>query len=188
MVIFKRNWWRSIFNREQYRAFRMLYEAIVNSNAATHEATVVNKLGEVFTALIVGYSDKHLYLRHTDRTVSYHEFYDVLSVDRIRDDEEHTVYVRENRELRQRLNACSYYFVRFPDDPKYEQIRSLDDENRGVGRAFNFGSGLSSGSRLISLYLKVCWNRYHVYLPEEIEIIAEGKPIPVPVEPHDIYN
>ena len=188
-----RRWWRSVFERQKYKGFKKLYKEIVEGNAATHEVTVVDRRGEIHTLPFVGYSDRHVYLLHCDRTVSYHDLHDVLDVRRIRtDDKEHQEYVSTQAEIRRRLNRHEYYFVRFPGDRKYVEIKSLNEEIRRNRYRCGVGFDTSNNVELIDFYLKFEWDKmwmgYQIYLPEDIEIIADGTPIPKSYEPHDIFK
>lgn len=179
MKTFFRRMVNRLFRRQQYREFKAIYEQIVKDNAATHKAKVIRDNGEEFTGLIVGYSDKHLYLRHSDYAVSFHDFHDVLEVTRIREGEENSRYLLTSFAARKRLSSDDFYFVRFPDCPALKEIKNLSREVRGVNAAFNFGSGLNTGSKMIDFILVIEWNRYWAYLPEEIEVVAPANVIPL---------
>lgn len=163
-----------LFRRPKYREFKKIYEQVVESNAATHQAKVLDNDGNEFTGLIVGYSDKHLYLRHPDYAVSYHNFLDVLEVTRIRDEAENNRYLLSTRAARRRLSTEDFYFVRFPGNQSLMEIKNLTREVRGVNAAFDRHGG-SAGSKMIDFILVMEWSCSWAYLPEEIEIVAPSE-------------
>ena len=171
-----RRLYNRFFRREQFAAFKRIYNQVVIAGYPTHEATVLNNVGGVFTGEIVGFSDDHLYLMHTFGAVSYHNFYDVLSVDPTQIDD-------KAGEMFKELHTCGIgalagdesKTVQFPRKERWEMIKGAKEERQRVQSRLNTLTR-TKNSRCVYLVLSPYFDFYRdaYHYPHELTVYKKG--------------
>lgn len=171
---------RRLFNRvccrEQFAEFMRTYNQVVTAGYPTHEATVINSVGGIFTGEIVGFSDDHLYLMHGFGAVSYHNFYDVLSVDPINlDDDAGRMFKELHTAGIAKLAECDSTPAKFPRKEEWELVNNHKEERHKVQSRLDTLSR-TKNSRCVFLVLSPYFDFYRdsYHYPHELTIYTKG--------------